>query len=119
MWQAFKSAFSCRERREARTALYIMTIGVIDECRKWGIGTLLLREANNLVIKHPKFGKTCKFVYLHVATYNESGIRFYDRNRFTKVKRLEAWYEIFGKPYDALLYYKRIEGEESSGEVCS
>ena len=35
---------------------------------------------------------------------------------------LKEWYEIFGEPYDALLYYKKVqEGIEMEGEskVCS
>jgi hypothetical protein len=40
-WQLFKNTFSCRAPKE-RQACYIMTIGVIDEVRKLGIGTRLL-----------------------------------------------------------------------------
>ena len=44
-WQILKNAFSGQcfsSGKKARKGCYIMTIGVIDECRKLGIGTMLL-----------------------------------------------------------------------------
>ena len=44
-WTMLKSLISCRSSQEPnRKGCYIMTIGVIDECRKLGIGTLLLQQ---------------------------------------------------------------------------
>jgi ribosomal protein S18 acetylase RimI-like enzyme len=83
-----------------------MTIGVIDECRKLGIGSYLLNCTINTVLNNPKWRETCKFIYLHVVSYNTVAIKFYERNGFTNCKLLEEWYEIFEKPYDAILLYK-------------
>jgi ribosomal protein S18 acetylase RimI-like enzyme len=47
-----------------------------------------------------------------VADYNESAIRFYDKNGFEKLKVLKEWYTIFEKPYDAILLFKKFESSE-------
>ena len=52
-------------------------------------------------------------IYLHVASYNEIGQRFYKRNGFRQGNLLEGWYEIFGKEYDAIAFYKEITKDES------
>jgi ribosomal protein S18 acetylase RimI-like enzyme len=52
-------------------------------------------------------------IYLHVARYNEIGQRFYKRNGFRQGNLLEGWYEIFGKEYDAIAFYKEITNGES------
>ena len=85
-----------------------MTIGVIDECRKLGIGTYLLKATMNAVLLNTNFKETCKIIYLHVAAYNEIALRFYERNGFLKCKTLIEWYEIFDKPYDAIILYKAL-----------
>jgi ribosomal protein S18 acetylase RimI-like enzyme len=83
-----------------------MTIGVIDECRKLGIGSYLLNSTMNSVLIHSKFRDTCKFIYLHVVSYNKIALKFYERNGFKNCAELKDWYEIFDKPYDAILLYK-------------
>ena len=51
-----------------------MTIGVIDECRRAGIGGELLKKIEERTEK--EFPK-CKVIYLHVIVSNEGAIRFY------------------------------------------
>lgn len=85
-----------------------MTIGVIDECRKLGIGSYLLKATMNAVLLHDHWKESCKIIYLHVAAYNQIALKFYDRNGFRKCKTLKEWYEIFEKPYDAILLYKQM-----------
>jgi ribosomal protein S18 acetylase RimI-like enzyme len=53
---------------------YIMTIGVVDECRRLGLGTQLLNKAIQVL---KKYWSACEILYLHVVDYNESAIRFY------------------------------------------
>lgn len=99
-----------------------MTIGVIDECRKLGIGTYLLKATMNAVLKHPHFKENCKVVYLHVVSYNSTAIKFYERNGFQTASDLKDWYKIFGKTYDALLMYRLIEPqpiETISSVICN
>jgi ribosomal protein S18 acetylase RimI-like enzyme len=89
-----------------------MTIGVLDECRKLGIGSFLLQSTLRALSTHPEWQSQVKFIYLHVADYNDQAIRFYAKNGFEKLKVLKEWYTIFEKPYDAILLFKKLEGGE-------
>ena len=82
-----------------------MTIGVIDECRKLGLGTQMLNYTIDMVDKEYA---NCYAIYLHVITYNKSAIKFYDKNRFTRLEILKNHYEIDGKEYNALVTYRPI-----------
>ena len=53
--------------RSRRTACYIMTIGVIDECRKMGLGTQLLNATIEVVERD---FADCVCIWLHVIDYN-------------------------------------------------
>jgi len=46
---------------------------------------------------------------LHVVDYNESAIKFYEKNNFSVLKRVKNHYVIFDKLYDGLLLYKDIK----------
>ena len=46
-----------------------------------------------------------------MAIYNEQAIRFYVKNEFIRMKGLKEWYNIFEKPYDAVLLYKKIDND--------
>ena len=52
---------------------------------------------------------TCEIIYLHVVDYNETAIKFYERNGFVMHRRNKSHYEIFSKSYDALTLYKDIK----------
>ena len=65
-----------------RKACYIMTIGVIDECRKLGIGTQMLDYTIDLI---EQTFEHCLAIYLHVADYNQAAIKFYEKHEFRKV----------------------------------
>ena len=75
-----------------------MTIGVIDECRRLGIGTKMLEHTINLVER--EFDE-CILIYLHVISYNKSAIRFYLDNGFHKYELLKKHYCIDDVEYDA------------------
>lgn len=85
-----------------------MTIGVLDECRKLGIGSFLLENTIKKILEHKEWQNQVQFIYLHVAIYNESAIKFYLKNGFCKHKTLKEWYQIFEKPYDAVLLFRKI-----------
>ena len=89
-----------------------MTLGVIDECRQFGLGTELLRETYNCILtSYP----SCDIVYLHVVTYNNAAIRFYkQKNGYIECKREANHYMIFDKEYDALLLYVRLNTQRES-----
>ena len=82
-----------------------MTIGVVDEVRKLGIGTKLLQQIEGLM--EAKFPGV-EAMYLHVVSYNTAALKFYKRNDFIKVCVLEEFYEIHGKPYDGVILYKKL-----------
>jgi len=58
---------------------YIATLSVLPEYRRQGIGAKMLRYARHLAREQGY--KRC---VLHVSAENESGIRFYEKNGFTK-----------------------------------
>ena len=88
-----------------RSACYIMTIGVIDECRKLGLGTQMIHYTIDFVEKNfPE----CTNIWLHVVDYNVSAIKFYLKNNFTKFRKLKRHYYIDRKEYDAIVLYKAL-----------
>ena len=94
--------FLCRERVGA----YIATIGIIDECRRLGLGSMLLSKVTEILREQYT---NCEVLYLHVVDYNETAIRFYEKNDFRTLKRMKNHYLILGKEYDALVLYKDIK----------
>jgi ribosomal protein S18 acetylase RimI-like enzyme len=83
-----------------------MTIGIVDECRRYGLGSMLLNEVTKILNQNHT---ACEAIYLHVVDYNEAAIRFYEKNNFSTLKRIKNHYVIFEKNYDALLLYKDIK----------
>ena len=103
-----RNLFSCRTRRD-RFVCYVMTIGVIDEARKLGIGSRLLQAmADCMMLQEP----AVEALYLHVVIYNLQALAFYDKNDFKRIGELRDWYEIHGRNYDAVLLYKPIRKPE-------
>ena len=51
----------------------------------------------------------CEVIYLHVVDYNESAIKFYEKNNFRTLKRIKNHYVIYEKDYDAYVLYKDIK----------
>ena len=47
-----------------------------------------------------------------MVDYNKSAVTFYERNGFELYKRIKNHYEIFEKPYNALVYCKMIKQDE-------
>lgn len=70
---------------------YIMTIGIIDECRNLGLGSKLLNEVISN-IKNTR--KRCLAIYLHVIEYNTAAIRFYLKNEFIECNNIRNYYFI-------------------------
>ena len=77
--------------------VYILTIGVLDECRKFHIGTCML----NCIFNYVLYDDLCLCAYLNVITCNESGKKFYEKNGFVITKKHEKFYEIDKKLYDS------------------
>lgn len=83
-----------------KIGIYILTFGIINEVRSKGLGTLMLKT----LFKLSEEEEIIKCFFLHVVSYNDQGIRCYEKNGFLNVGRLTDHYEIFGKNYDALIY---------------
>ena len=88
--------------------VYIMTIGVLDGCRKMNIGSNILNNIFNIALKDD----ICVGIYLDVVYYNKSAIKFYEKNHFKKVKEIKNYYNLNGKYYDANVYLRIITRKE-------
>lgn len=62
-----------------------MTIGVVNELRGKGISNLMIDHLKELTI----FNKQISNIYLHMVTYNQIGSKFYQKNGFKIVDKLE------------------------------
>lgn len=89
-----------------RTLVYILTLGVIKPYRNLGIASRLVWE----VIEYASSIPSCRAVYLHVISYNQSAILFYKKNSFQCLRKLQNFYYINGYHYDAYLYVYYVNG---------
>ena len=87
---------------------YIVSIGVIDECRKMSIGTNLIKSALNYSISFP----FCVGIYLNVIVDNFSGKKFYEKNGLICSNRLKDFYVIEDKKYDSDVYVRIFNREK-------
>ena len=90
---------------------YIMTIGVLDECRQLGIGSRLIKE----IINKTMDDNLAVGVYLDVIIYNNMAIKFYEKNGFTNVSTIKNYYNIKNELYDSkvfLIFFTRKEKDE-------
>lgn len=85
---------------------YIMTLGTVMEYRQRGLATILV----NRCIKLAEEDAQCGVLYLHVITYNDAAIRFYEKLGFSRVQEIEDYYTIKGKHYNCFLYAKYFHG---------
>jgi ribosomal protein S18 acetylase RimI-like enzyme len=95
--------------RSDQTLVYILTLGVVDSYRNFGIATSLIQE----VIKYAANVRTCRAVYLHVISYNNPAIHLYKKMCFQCVRRLHSFYFINGRHYDSYLFIYYINGGRS------
>lgn len=92
---------------EGVKSVYLMTISVLDEYRRYGIGSKLLKE----VIRIHKNVKELSCINLHVQISNKVALKFYERHNFESVKLLENYYTgVEVNPKDA--YYLRYNLHE-------
>ena len=89
---------------------YIVSIGVIDECRKMSIGTNLIKSALNYSISFP----FCVGIYLNVIVDNFSGKKFYEKNGLICSNRLKDFYVIEDKKYDSDVYVRIFNREKKN-----
>lgn len=89
--------------------IYILTLGVVESYRNLGIATSLIQE----VVKYAGSIPTCRAVYLHVISYNNSAIHLYQKMSFQCVRRLHGFYFIGGRHYDSFLFIYYVNGGRS------
>jgi ribosomal protein S18 acetylase RimI-like enzyme len=70
--------------------LYILTLGTAANTRRRGIARSLLEAA----FQRGREEINCEAIYLHVITYNTIAIKFYEKNGFTCLRRIEEYYHI-------------------------
>ena len=85
--------------------IYIMTITVFDQYRRYQIGSQLLQE----LIRIHKNIKEIKYINLHVQISNVAAKNFYVKNGFDMVKIVENYYTDI-EPKDA--FYLRLKTQD-------
>ncbi|KAM4023765.1 N-alpha-acetyltransferase 60 [Anomaloglossus baeobatrachus] len=87
---------------------YILSLGVVKEFRKQGIGSLLLESLKSHISSTAQ--DLCKALYLHVLTTNSNAIRFYENRHFHQHHYLPYYYSIRGVLQDAYTYVLYLNG---------
>ncbi|KAM3141397.1 hypothetical protein pb186bvf_006515 [Paramecium bursaria] len=85
------------------TAIYIMTIGVMNEFRGKGIAEKMIDQLKSQFLINPQL----KYIYLDMVIYNEIGMKFYQKNGFQIVRTKRQHYNIESNVYDAYVYLWR------------
>lgn len=67
---------------------YIMTLGTTESFRKLKLGTKLVKDCLDMVQQVP----SCGVVYLHVITYNQAAIQFYETLGFYRIEEIQGKY---------------------------
>jgi ribosomal protein S18 acetylase RimI-like enzyme len=86
--------------------VYIQSLGILDECRRLKLGSILLDK----IINDHRNDIDCLGIFLHVVIYNSIAINFYSKFNFKETNYLYNYYKIDDNSYDSLvmtrLFYK-------------
>ena len=82
--------------------MYMLTFGVLQPYRKFGVGTQLLEELLKLAMEDKKI----KSIYLHVQISNETAINFYKKHGFQVIEQLDDYYQDIDPPH--CFYLKKM-----------
>ena len=91
-------------KKGCTSGYYVMTLATDAIARRLGIAGNLLNILTREVSKDPSVG----FLYLHVLTNNEGGIKFYEKAGFSFNSFLRRFYYIDGEYFDAYVFVKYI-----------
>ena len=105
---SFIDEMSCTLTFNDYICAYIMTIGVIDECRRMHLGTQLINKAIEKCLQN----ELCVCLYLDVIIYNEGAIKFYNKNNFEEVTTIKNYYRVYKNLYDAKVFVKIFTKKE-------
>ena len=75
-----------RNRHIHPRMFYIMTLGNTERFRKQRLGTKMINDCLKMIEKVP----TCGVVYLHVITYNNAAIKFYEKLGFYRIEEIKG-----------------------------
>lgn len=87
---------------------YILTIGVAEGFRGHGIAMDLVRRTVDYFVSQDN---KMRALYLHVADYNQTAVRLYEKLGFRYLLRQPGYYCIQGESKDALLYALYLQSE--------
>jgi ribosomal protein S18 acetylase RimI-like enzyme len=87
----------------ARASGHIITIDVITEARRSGVGSLLLQAA-----EHRLRAAGCQRVGLETAVDNLSALSFYKRHGYVVAR---TWPRYYSNGIDALVMKKQLEAD--------
>jgi len=88
--------------------VYVQSLGVIDECRRLKLGTLILNEIINIYNRDYH----CLGIYLHVIVYNKIAIKFYEKNAFKEMNHSYNYYLINDTYYDSKIMVRLFHRDE-------
>jgi len=86
--------------RNARGAGHILTIDVLPEARRLGVGSALMAEVEGRLRT-----ARCRYVFLETAVNNSAALAFYKRRDYELVKTIPRYYQ---NSLDAFLLTKRL-----------
>ncbi len=84
----------------ARALGHVVTIDVIAEVRRHGVGTLLMKECESRLA-----AAGCRAVYLETAVDNAGALRFYKQHGYSVLKTIPRYYM---NSLDALMLGKNL-----------
>ena len=77
-----------KDKHKYPEVAYIMTLGTHAQYRRCGVGQRLVETC----IKQAMSNSKCGAIYLHVITYNDAAIYFYERLGFYRITIIEGKY---------------------------
>jgi ribosomal-protein-alanine N-acetyltransferase len=87
---------------------HIVTIDILNEHRRSGLGSLLMNEAETRLR-----AAGCDAMFLEAAVNNQPALKFYERLGYSQVKRLPNYYP---GNLDGVLLVKRFERRQAGKE---
>lgn len=95
---------------EKDSVAYILTFGIVDELRRAGFASALLKETMKRISESDP---DCRVVFLHVIDYNEPAMRLYQKNGFVEFKEEPNFYLLGDTWYSGIMFYQAVRPANS------